>query len=491
MRPTRFFALALAISAQVALGQQVPISDSHALTLDGAITTARQNNPALQQTRNLVRNSEATVRENYAALLPSVSASVGAGYTQAGTQIVQGLQFSGTDSYNGSYRLGVNYSVSAGAAFAPRAARAQRAAAEANVTSSSETLRASVTNQYIQALEQAATAALNDTLVQTAQGQLDLANAKMKVGAGTILDVRTGEVALGQAQVAALQAHNQARIEQLKLFQLMGVPYDSDAVLTTTFAVAASPPASLDSLLSLARRVNPDVAAKRSTEYAGQMQVRSAQAAYLPSLTLSTGFGGTSFGTSRNTDSLVAATANQAVSSYSNCLLTDSLFMGAGLGSRSNCQLQQISPTQIQNIRNGNNPFSFSRTPLSLSAFISVPIFNNYQREANIQQAEVAHDNAIYDVRARNLQLTADVTTAYLNLVTAEKTVDLQETTARQAAEALSFAEESYRVGSKTFLDVTTARGQYEQAAVARVNSIYDYHKAFANLEGAVGRPLR
>jgi len=46
-------------------------------------------------------------------------------------------------------------------------------------------------------------------------------------------------------------------------------------------------------------------------------------------------------------------------------------------------------------------------------------------------------------------------------------------------------------VGAKTFLDVTTARGTYEQALSARVNAIYEYHKAFAALESAVGRPLR
>jgi outer membrane protein len=46
-------------------------------------------------------------------------------------------------------------------------------------------------------------------------------------------------------------------------------------------------------------------------------------------------------------------------------------------------------------------------------------------------------------------------------------------------------------VGASTFLDVITSRGTYEQALIDRVNAIYDYHKAFAALENAVGRPLR
>ncbi len=46
-------------------------------------------------------------------------------------------------------------------------------------------------------------------------------------------------------------------------------------------------------------------------------------------------------------------------------------------------------------------------------------------------------------------------------------------------------------MGAKTFLDVTSARGLYEQAQIAQVNAIYDYHRVFAALESAVGRPLR
>ena len=58
-------------------------------------------------------------------------------------------------------------------------------------------------------------------------------------------------------------------------------------------------------------------------------------------------------------------------------------------------------------------------------------------------------------------------------------------------AEDLALTQESYKVGAKTFLDVTVARGIYETAQINRVTSIYEYHKAFAALESAVGRPLR
>ena len=94
-------------------------------------------------------------------------------------------------------------------------------------------------------------------------------------------------------------------------------------------------------------------------------------------------------------------------------------------------------------------------------------------------------------MKSRELQATADVTQGYLNLVTAARTVELQEVNAQRAREELTYAQERYRVGAATFLDVTTASGSFVQAQVDRVNSIYEYHRAFAALEAAVGRPLR
>jgi outer membrane protein len=118
-------------------------------------------------------------------------------------------------------------------------------------------------------------------------------------------------------------------------------------------------------------------------------------------------------------------------------------------------------------------------------------VFDNFNREERVQRASVAKDNASYDVRAKDLALTADVTQAYLTLTTAAQTVTLQEQNATKAKEELAFAEERYKVGAATFLDVTTSRESYERALVDRVNAVYDYHKAFAALENAVGRPLR
>ncbi len=483
MRSLRFVA-ALAISAQSLIAQQ-PTNKS--LTLDDAINTARRNNPNYLMVANNVRSQTATLRQTYSALLPSVSSSFSTRYQQAGTQFVSGLALGASgDTYQSGYSLGVGYGVSGAALFAPRQARANRDAAEADVVSSAEATRGQVTNQYIAALKSQAQADLADSLVASATGQLDLAQAKMEVGAATIVDIRTAEVGVGQAQVNQVTAHNQAVIDKVRLFQYMGVPADTGVHLTTQFAIA-EPTFTLDSVLSLARHVNPDVAADESRRFAAQMGVRSAQMSYLPTLSLSTGWGGNALSYA-DADFLV----NQINGSIPSCLSADSIRTRIGLGPAS-CQTSPLTAQQAAAVRAGNKqfPFNFTRNPFGVGATLSLPIFNNYQREAQIEQARVQRDNADYTVKARSLQLTTDVTNAYLTLFAAAKTVHLQEQTAEKASEDLAAVTEKYKVGAATYLDVTTVRGQYETAEIGRVNSIYDYHTAFANLESAVGRPLR
>jgi outer membrane protein len=242
-------------------------------------------------------------------------------------------------------------------------------------------------------------------------------------------------------------------------------------------------------VLGLARRVNPDVAARKSRLTAANANVKYARTAYLPTLQVSTGYRATSLA---YTDANILANQKAAsvFGSFTNCMFLDSLRAGSGLP-REDCGTGIATEAQLAAARSSNNPFSFNRVPLGVQFFLSVPIFNGFAREANIEQNKVLRDNAENDVRARNLQLTTDVTQAYLTLVTQAQTVELQTQTAAKAAEDLALQEESFKVGARTFLDVSTARATYEQAQINRVNAIYEYHKAFAALENAIGRPLR
>ena len=461
------------------------------LSLDEAIGLARRNNPLFLQVANQKRAADGQVRQTYAQLLPSLSANMSGRYQQTGQQFVQGIALSNSsDILQSSYGIGLNYTINSAVLFAPGAARANRDAAEADLNGQQEVLRAIVTQQYISVLQAEARAALQDTLILTTQGQLELAKARMSVGAATILEVRRAEVALGQAEVAALQQHNNAQVEMLRLFQQLGVAQPTDVKLSTRLTISPIT-FTLDSLKDLARGHNPGLNALRSREVAADKGVSLRKGQYAPSLSFSTGWGGN---TSSYTDDafVLGRTTSSFLGQKASCFTQDSIRAAAGMD-RLACGTMTLTAADSSAALAANNkfPFSFTKAPQSFSVFVSLPLFDNLNRETALQQAQIQRDDARFNVRAKELQLTADVTQMYLNLQTALKTVEMQEVNAARAREELSFAEERYKVGAVTFLDVTTSRGTFEQAQIDRLNAIYDYHKAFAALESAVGRPLR
>ena len=83
------------------------------------------------------------------------------------------------------------------------------------------------------------------------------------------------------------------------------------------------------------------------------------------------------------------------------------------------------------------------------------------------------------------------MTSAWTSLQAAYRTVGLQEQNAAAAQEALALAQARYRVGASTFVELVQSRNEYERASTDRIGAIYDYHRAWAALESAVGRPLR
>lgn len=488
------FALPLAALALVAqtIQAQAPAQAPASLTLDEAVSLARRNNPLFQQTINARRSADARVRTAYASLLPSVDANLSGRYQKTGQQFISGFALeNASDVMQSSYGLGLSYTLNSDVLTGPRLAGANRSAAEADVTGAAEVLRSGVTQQYLIVLQAKARAALSDTLQQTTKGQLELAKARHAVGAGTILDVRRAEVADGQAQVATLQAYNTAEVEMLRLFQQLGVSQPASVTLTTRFEITPVN-FNLDSLMQLARAKNPVLEAARSRERAAGVGVRAVQGRYMPSLTLQTGWGGNS--NKLADESVAIAQAQGRIDGRrEGCFSEDSIRASAGMARLSCSGLPTFTTADRDAAIAANNrfPFQFTPAPRSFSAFVSLPIFDNLQREQRLQEAQVARDNAKFDVRARELQMVADVTQAYRNLQTAIQTNALQEINAARAREELAFAEERYRVGAATFLDVTTSRGTFEQAQIDRVNAIYDYHRAFAALESAVGRPLR
>src|SRR2546423_8729396 len=295
MRKLLFISLVVGV---VPASAQVPRQDSaaQALTIEQAIVLAQRNNPELQQIQNNRVGARAAVRSAYGALLPSADASLSMQRQQGGQQIFSGTSLGASSDVNQSnYQIGLSYRLNSATLVTPSLQRANRDAVEADITGATETLRSNVSQQYLSALQAEANADLQDSLVVASQQELILAQAREIVGSGTQLDVQRAEVALGLQKVQALKARNQVEIEKLRLFQLMGTPQPANVKLVSKFPVTPMN-LNLQDLIQSAHRENPVVLALRSREHVADLNVRREKGEYSPTLTLSTGVGGYTYG---------------------------------------------------------------------------------------------------------------------------------------------------------------------------------------------------
>ena len=488
----RKFLTALFVSG-VALNAAAQATAPSTMTLDDALGIAKKNNPTYQQQLSGRTRAALALRSAYGAFLPSADASFGSGYRQGKPEVFGGVAFGATSAIiSSSWGLNFNARYSASTLSELRRARANVDATEADVSVAELSLRNTVVTQFLAALQSSANAALQDSLLVKVQLDLELARARAGVGSGTSLDVKRAEVAVGQLQVTALRAHNTADIDQVKLFQQLGVAQPGSVTLVPLTTVT-EPSFEIGQLMDIARKTNPTLQGFQSRQQAAQLGVRSAKGAYTPTLSLGAQLGGYS-NQYKNDDYLIGQARSGTLSSQASCFAQDSLRRGAGLPAiTAKCNAIQFTDAQAEALRDGNNtfPFDFTSSPYNLSLTLSLPLFDRFGREQRLQEAQLTRDNARYDVRKQELQLAADVTSAWSSLQAGFRAVRLQDQNAAAAQEALALAQERYRVGASTFVELVQARNDYERASTDRISAIYDYHRAWTALEIAVGRPLR
>jgi outer membrane protein len=249
----------------------------------------------------------------------------------------------------------------------------------------------------------------------------------------------------------------------------------------------------LADVLKMAHSSNPQLDAARMRHESARHSVSSARSPYFPSLGISAGVNGV---TQRytNTDLLISGEQSGYLSQRAGCIRSEEVRNALGLPNRlAECELIAFGPADEAAIRQAQSqyPFDFTRQPYNLNIQISLPIFNGFRREQQVAQATVQRRNAENEVRTQELRVSADVNTSFLQYTNAQQTVTMQEQNVRTARLALSLAQERYRVGAISLVELVQARGDYERAETDRITAIYDVQRAFAALEAAAGRPLR
>jgi outer membrane protein len=474
------------------------------LSLQEAIQQARSNSPVYRQTLNDASPAKWGVRSAYGAFLPTVNVAGDLGYIGSGQTNLGGGFIQPTSAFlTSGYSLGLNWQLDGRVLTGPGEQKALQKATEEDISGATINLKADITTQYLNTLQAAAQVEVARQQVVRNTDFLNLAQARYQVGQATLLDVRQAQVTKGQSDVALLRAAQLENEAKLDLLRRMGVepPVAIEKIALSDSFPVTQPDYQLGDLLSRAEEQNPLLRSLRARQDAAGWTVRAARSEFLPTLSLQAGWSGFTQEFT-NEQVLLGQSLSGAQSDASRCQYDNQVRSALDLGGQTpdcfgefglNSTGTALSDPVARGIRDANNvfPFDYTGQPFRANLTISLPIFTGFSRSLRISQARAQELDMDEDVRARRLQVRSDVHARYLALQTNYRAIAVQQENRESARDQLRLAQDRYRLGAGTSLEVSDAQNAVQQAEGDYVNAVYDYHKAVAALEAAVGRPLR
>ena len=266
--------------------------------------------------------------------------------------------------------------------------------------------------------------------LRRAQEQLAVARARVSSGAAVSTDSLNLRLEYTRAQVGQLRQESALRVARLELGRRIGADGPVDAMPLET-AAAPELPISLPDAISEAARQGPEYRTAAANERAASASYRAELGNYLPHASLTF-----------------------------NAFSIDTAFYP-----------------------------NLSRQS-SFTLAVSLPIWNNGQRELALSRARVNKNVARAVRQDMDRAVQHDVTAAYDAYVTTRATADL-------AVQGLAVARETFRVqqtryssGATTILDLLDAQVNLSQAEADLVQARYGTRLALAGLESILGKRL-
>lgn len=467
------------------------------LTLQEALDLASRNNPTYLRLANDQSVSDWEVREAWGAFLPSVVATGYGTYTEAGVQRIGTLDFGAqsTDWYSSGYALSFNWTLDGRTLYGVAGARAGRRSTEAGITAARFAMEQAVTLQYMTALRaRDAVKVARDQLERASRDQ-EIVQGRVAAGTAAATEATQSEVTLGRAEVSLLTAERDYRAERLRLLETLGTDIPGEIELVSEFEIF-QPRWEVDELLAEAMDRHPSLRAFRAGRESRKAQVRQAQTAYLPTLSLTTAFSGNAL-QALNEDFVVSSVQDQYAARLQSCQTWNAIDSGISGGlpnyQPQDCTAFQYTPAigEAALAANETFPFDFTRNPVSVRLQVSIPVFQGFSRQRELETAQAMARDAEHDLRAEELRLRTAVTQALDDVRSGYRSVEIEERNLELARQRLEQARQRYAVGNVSILELQDAETSLSTAERDYLNSRYAFHQALVVLEASTGRTLR
>jgi len=406
------------------------------LDLKTAIDFALENNFAIREARERIRQQSGVEIQVRAREIPNVSAS--GSYTGNAKEISQYTPQT-SDSWNISLQARQLLFAGGGVTASIKGARLTREAAELEMEGVINQQLLAVRTQFFTVLLGKEKITVQEENVRLLEKQLQDAQSRFNAGSTSNFDVLRAQVALANGQPPLIQARNDYRIAIEQLRQVLGfvsltVGADVARVpeISGSLAVGEQVKIDLSDALVAAHAKRPELLQLARVEEAGEQNIKAVRAGSLPEFDL----------------------------------------VGGYLWTR--------------------NPFSgtFNDNLHGWTAGVQAQwnIFDGRATAGRVVQARSQLEQAKLSLAQTTLAVDVQVRQAYSSLIEAWELVQASAKTIDEAQEALRLANVRYSVGTATQLDVLTSQVALTEARLNELQAGYGYNVAVATLRQAMGQ---
>lgn len=421
---------ALAI-ASAAAAQSAPLQ----LSLADAVKRGLEKNLAVIVQEQKVQQSNSARLQALSALLPHVSADFRESRQIVNLAAFGFTGFGGLEIPNliGPFNV-VDARVSASAPVLDlaashelKAASSLQTAAQADYRTTRETVVLIVGSLYLQALADQARLASADAQVTTADALVRLAEDQHNAGIVAEIDVLRQQVQSQAARSQQIAARTALANHKLQLARAIGLAADQPIELTTASAMTPLPLPSLDQAARDAATHRADLASARARLEAARQDRSAVSASRLPGI---------------DVDADVGALGNTA---------------------------------------------STAQTTYTIAANVRVPIFNGNKTRADILRTDALLHEREAELADLETGVRFDIASALLTVEAAEAAVNVAKSAADLSRTALTQAEDRFRAGVASTIEVVQAQEAVARASEQYISSLYTHAVAAAGLAKAMG----
>ena len=442
-------------------------ADTTRITFNEAVNIALDQNTTLKRAANNVRASEVRLRSERfdwspdASLSSGVSRNFGRSFSQEEGSIVnESTDFFRADLSSSLTLQGLgiqNYS-------SMRSAEWDATASELNLERTRQDIVFQVMNRFITLVENQEILVVQQEELEARRQQLRQIQEFVDAGSRPISALYEQQAAVAEAESAVLTAEREIQLTETRLIQTLRLDpmksYDFQApeVPETLDDVARY---DLNALMTQAFNQRLDLRANRASVQAAESDIVSTRSQYLPTLSLSASYGTNWSSNARSVQPIPGTGQTRDLT-----LVTEE---GIGVPRPDFFvvppELEQLSFYDILDQRRGG----------SFGISLRFPIFDGFQREQSIEQAQVSKLNAEYAFEDQKLQVSLEVREAYLNYQNAVKQLEVSEKQLRFARQARDAAQERYNLGAASIVELTNANRTFVEAASQRIRARYNF----------------